>query len=110
MPAADLPESLKAIGLSFPGAVLDYPWGIPAFKVGGKLFLVIMDSGELMLKSTPERQSVLTQDPSIRVAPYLGKYGWLALQYSAETHDLATDLIDQSYQLVVASLPRKLRP
>ena len=110
MPAADLPESLNAIALSFPGAQLDHPWGIPALKVGGKLFLVLMDSGELMLKSTPERQSVLIQDPSIRVAPYLGKYGWIALQYSAETHDLPTDLIDQSYQLVVASLPRNLRP
>ncbi len=63
-----------------------------------------------MLKSTPEHQSVLIHDPSIRVASYLGMYGWIALQYSAETHDLATDLIDQSYQLVVASLPRKLRP
>jgi predicted DNA-binding protein (MmcQ/YjbR family) len=110
VPAPDLPESLITLGLSYPGAVLDHPWGIPAFKVGGKLFLVIMDSGELMLKSTPERQSVLVQDPSIRVAPYLGKNGWIALKYSAETHDLASDLIDQSYELVIASLPRKLRP
>jgi predicted DNA-binding protein (MmcQ/YjbR family) len=110
VPVPDLPESLETLGLSFPGAVLDHPWGVPAFKVGGKLFLILMDSGELMVKSTPERQSVLIQDPSIRVAPYLGKNGWIAVQYSAATHDLATDLIDQSYHLVVASLPRKLRP
>lgn len=74
------------------------------------MFAIWMESGEFMLKSLPAQQSVLIQDPAIRVAPYLGKSGWIAVEYSPDSEGMLEDLIAESYRLVRLQLPVKRRP
>lgn len=91
------------------GAELTHPWeDHDVWKVGGKIFAILGDESA-SLKAAKERQSVLIQDPAIDPAPYLHKAGWIKVQINDQTVDMALDLMDQSYDLVFAGLPKKVR-
>ncbi len=96
-----------------PGAAEDSPWEDHiAWKVGGKMFALSgEDSKHVMLKATKERQEQLIMMPHIIMAPYLGHHGWISMEViDDEAWDLCQELVDDSYDLVVAKLPKKLRP
>ena len=76
------------------------------WTVRGKMFAICSghDTG-VSLKSTLEKQAALIQHPDIEVASYVGRYGWVTVSpHDMETLDLALDLVDESYDLVVAKL------
>ena len=103
-------QNIQARCLGKPGAVEDYPWGETVWKVGGKMFAVWGDES-LGVKSTLEKQAALIMHPHIKVASYVGKYGWVAMSIEdGDDLELAYDLIDESYQMVVAGLPKSKRP
>jgi predicted DNA-binding protein (MmcQ/YjbR family) len=83
------------------------------FKVAGKLYAILsLEPSEvwISLKVPPEEFAELTEREGISQAPYLAKGQWVALA-SEDTVSVAElkRLIRQSYDLVVAKLPKKTR-
>ena len=96
--------------LSKLGAVEEYPWGDVAWKVRGKLFAVTgKDAAGVTVKPT-EDQAVLVQHPAIKIAPYVGRFGWVAIEIGdAETLALVCQLIDESYAALAGSAGKPRR-
>jgi predicted DNA-binding protein (MmcQ/YjbR family) len=105
---------LREVCLSFPGATEQIQWGNDLlFKVGGKMFAVTPlepASVFLSLKASPENFAELTERPDIIPAPYLARAQWVALQTkdALPAEELAR-LLRESYDMVFAKLPRKMR-
>src|SRR5260370_18050648 len=101
--------------LSLPGATEQVQWGNDlVFKVGGKMFAVTpLEPAPVCLsfKASPENFAELTERPNIIPAPYLARAQWVALQTrdALPAEELAL-LLRQSYDMVIAKLPRKMRP
>jgi predicted DNA-binding protein (MmcQ/YjbR family) len=107
-------DQLRKLCLSFPGATEQIQWGDDLlFKVGGKMFAVTrLEPAKIWisLKASPENFAELTERPGILPAPYLARAKWIALESkdalpAAET----AQLLRESYELVLAKLPRKIR-
>jgi predicted DNA-binding protein (MmcQ/YjbR family) len=106
--------------LTKPGAYLDSPWGEEdtVVKVGGKIFCFLgTPDGPLAMtvKNTAEAVEEWRQryPHHIGVPRYLAKRLWNAVTLhgaGAPTPADARELIDDSYDLVVASLPKSKRP
>lgn len=108
----DLPDAISHF-LSKPGAEETTPFGpdVLVYKVGGKMFaLTVPDEfpARINLKCDPERACALRDEyESIIPGYHMNKRHWntLVLDGSLPTK-LVRDLIDHSYELVVASLPK----
>ncbi len=105
---------LREICLSFPGATEQIQWGCDLlFKVGGKMFAVTsLEPAPVCLsfKASPENFAELTERPDIIPAPYLARAQWVALQTrDALPPDELARLLRDSYELVIAKLPKKTR-
>jgi predicted DNA-binding protein (MmcQ/YjbR family) len=107
-------EQLRKLCLSFPGATEQIQWGDDLlFKVGGKMFAVtplVPAKVCLSLKASPENFAELTERPGVIPAPYLARARWIALE-SRDALPAAeiAQLLRESYELVLARLPRKIR-
>jgi predicted DNA-binding protein (MmcQ/YjbR family) len=111
----DLPD-VVAHCLAQPGADESAPFGpeVAVYKVGGKLFaLAIPDDfpPRLNLKCDPDRALELRDEfPAILPGYHMNKKHWNTLILDGSLPDaLIMELIDHSYALVVASLPRSVR-
>jgi len=84
------------------------------FKVAGKMFAL---SGleripfQINLKCDPERSEVLREEYDGLIIPgyHMSKKHWNTLLVPQLSPALVTELIDHSYDLVVKSLPKKIR-
>ena len=101
--------------LAKPGAVPDTPWEEDLVaKVGGKIF-AFLGGGGVGLKcgrDADEAAELRLRFPeTATVMPYIGRYGWnsIALDGAIDDAELR-ELVDASYDAVVARLPRRLRP
>ena len=111
------PEELRALCLSFNAAVEDFPFSpeISVFKVLGKMFaLSWIDAQPLKvnLKCDPEDAIRLRGEHPGLVAPgyHMNKRHWNTVTVDAELPDrLVRELVEDSYDLVVAGLPRAER-
>ena len=112
----DLPDSIVHF-LSKPGAGETTPFGpdVLVYKVGGKMFALTSPDefpARINLKCDPERAAMLRDEyDSIIPGYHMNKRHWntLVLDGSLPTK-LVRELIDHSYRLVVASLPKSQRP
>jgi predicted DNA-binding protein (MmcQ/YjbR family) len=107
-------EQLRELCLSFPGVTEQIQWGDDLlFKVGGKMFAVTrLEPAKvwLSLKANPEHFAELTERPGIIPAPYLARAKWIALESpDAVPNAELSQLLRESYELVLAKLPRKMR-
>lgn len=107
-------DQLRELCLSFPGVTEQMQWGDDLlFKVGGKMFAVTrLEPAKvwLSLKANPENFAELTERPGVIPAPYLARAKWIALESAdALPGSEIADLLRESYELVVAKLPRKTR-
>jgi predicted DNA-binding protein (MmcQ/YjbR family) len=108
------PEWVRERCLSFPAASEHVIWGTDlTFKVAGKIFAhLVLDPAPVWLsfKATPENFYELNERPNIIPAPYMARANYVALQTrdAIATDELAS-LLRESYELVVAKLPRKTR-
>jgi predicted DNA-binding protein (MmcQ/YjbR family) len=106
---------LLAYALAKPGAVQDEPWdGDPVAKVGGKIFAFLGGEG-LGLKcgrDADEAAELRDRYPgSVSKMAYIGRYGWNSITLDgAIPDDELHELVDASYDAVVAKLPRAKRP
>ncbi|MBX9395209.1 MmcQ/YjbR family DNA-binding protein [Streptomyces sp. TRM72054] len=111
------PQELRAFCLSFNAAVEDFPFGPEAsvFKVRGKMFaLSILDARPLTvnLKCDPEDAVRLRADHPGLIAPgwHMNKRHWNTVTVDGSLPArLVRELIEDSYDLVVAGLPRAER-
>jgi predicted DNA-binding protein (MmcQ/YjbR family) len=107
-------EQLRKLCLSFPGATEQIQWGDDLlFKVGGKMFAVtplVPAKVCLSLKASVENFAELTERPGVIPAPYLARAKWIALE-SRDALPAAEigQLLRESYELVLAKLPHKIR-
>lgn len=99
-----------------PGAAEDYPFGdeVAVFKVADRMFaLVSLGSppGSVSLKCDPDLADGLrTRYPAITPGYHLNKRHWNTVELDGSVPgDELLDLIDHSYELVVARLPRAQR-
>jgi predicted DNA-binding protein (MmcQ/YjbR family) len=105
---------LRELCLSFPGATEQIQWGYDLlFKVGGKMFAVTpLEPAPVCLsfKASPENFAELTERPNVIPAPYLARAQWVALQTrdALPPEELAR-LLRESYDMVFAKLPKKIR-
>ena len=107
-------DSIRNYCLKFPGATEDIQWGNDLlFRIGGKIFagvdLASPDSS-LSLKCTPEEFAALIELDGVSPARYTGRYHWITLERSTALSDAETKrLIKESYEMVLAKLPKKVR-
>src|SRR6267142_2203958 len=105
---------LRELCLSFPGVTEQIQWGNDLlFKVGGKMFAATpLEPAPVCLsfKASPESFAELTERPHIIPAPYLARAQWVALESrDAVPRNELAGLLRESYELVAAKLPKKLR-
>ncbi len=107
---------LRAWCLAQAGAVEDFPFGPEhsVFKVAGKMFaLSALDRSplEVSVKCEPELAVELRGSHSaIRPGYHLNKRHWNTITLDGSLPDeLARDLIEDSYDLVVSALPKRTR-
>jgi predicted DNA-binding protein (MmcQ/YjbR family) len=103
---------IRRVCLAFPQATEQVQWGDHlVFKVAGKVFVIAaLSPGPLIcsFKVPSEEFPELTERLGIVQAPYLARGQWVAVEPEASL--LAAEwkrLLRQSYDLVVAKLPKK---
>ncbi len=105
---------VRDLCLSFPQATEQVTWGIDlTFRIGGKIFAVtVLEPAKVWLsfKCSAENFAELTERAGIIPAPYLARAQWVALETkdALPKEELAV-LLQESYNLVLAKLPRKTR-
>jgi len=107
---------LRACCLQHPGASEERPFGpeTSVFKVAGKMFaLSALDRAplEVSVKCEPELAAALRRSyPAVRPGYHLNKRHWNTLSLDGSLPDrLARDMIEDSYDLVVSALPKRIR-
>jgi predicted DNA-binding protein (MmcQ/YjbR family) len=101
--------------LAKPGAWQDEPWeGDVVAKVGDKIFAFLGNETAIGLKCGDRETADLLVDRYQGAASkmaYIGKHGWNTFQLNGTIpSDEIKDLIDTSYNLIVAKLPKSKRP
>jgi predicted DNA-binding protein (MmcQ/YjbR family) len=109
-------SALRTWCLRQPGAIEDFPFGPlhSVFKVAGKMFaLSALDRVplEVSVKCEPELAVGLRAGyPAIRPGYHLNKRHWNTITLDGSLADeLVRDLIEDSYDLVVSALPKRVR-
>jgi predicted DNA-binding protein (MmcQ/YjbR family) len=107
-------EWIRDLCLSFPHTTEQIQWGDDlVFKVAGKIHAItVLHPAKIWLcfKVSPEKFAELTERPGIIPAPYLARAKWIALETKeALPSDELTQLLRESYEMVVAKLPKKTR-
>ena len=109
-------DQVLELCLSLSGAVEDYPFGdeVAVFKVGGKMFALVMLAGEpgsVTLKCDPDWAVELREIyTAVRPGYHTNKRHWNTVDLDGTVDD--TDLqamIEHAYELVVSRLPRRER-
>ncbi len=105
---------IRNLCLSFPRTTEKIQWGeVLVFKVAGKIHaLTVLQPAKtwLTFKVSPEKFAELTERPGIIPAPYLARAKWIALETrDALPSDELALLLRESYDMVVAKLPKRSR-
>jgi predicted DNA-binding protein (MmcQ/YjbR family) len=107
-------EWVRHYCLSLPHSTETVPWGNDlVFKIAGKMYAVAaLEPGPhgLSFKTAPQDFAELLERSGIVPAPYLARAQWVSL----ETEDAlprteVKRLLRQSYELVLAKLPKRTR-
>ncbi len=108
-------EELREYCLSLKGAAEDFPFDETTlvFKVGGKMFCLTDLEGNLAIsvKNNPEKNIELREEyPAVKSGYHMNKKYWNTIDLNGTIpDDMIKNLIDESYDLVTMSLPRKIQ-
>jgi predicted DNA-binding protein (MmcQ/YjbR family) len=105
---------VRELCLSFPHATEQVTWGADlTFRISGKIFAVtVLEPAKVWLsfKCSPENFAELSERNGIIPAPYMARNQWVALETrEALAKQELTSLLRESYELVLAKLPKKTR-
>jgi predicted DNA-binding protein (MmcQ/YjbR family) len=107
-------EEIQKICAEWPGVTEDIKWGADlVFSVGGKMFCVVgleQTPASASFKVTDEEFDELSVSPGFKPAPYVAKYKWVWIEDISKMKK--TDwkkYLKQSYELVKAKLPAKIK-
>ena len=108
-------ESLRAFCRKLPEVTEDIKWGHDlCFCVAGKMFTVVNleRPHSVAFKCTSETFGELIERPGIIPAPYMARHMWVQEQELGEVLDRREieALVKESYELVVANLPKSRQP
>jgi len=108
-------DELLAYCLAKPGAVPDQPWeGDVVAKVAGKIFAFTGDRtvGVKCGRDLDEAAELRDRHPDdVTIMAYIGRYGWNTVRLDGSIgSDEIEELVDASYDDVVARLPKSKRP
>ena len=113
-------DDLVAYCLAKPGAWLDEPWeGDEVAKVADKVFAFLggLGTGDPGVtvkcgRTADEAAELRARFPhDVTVSAYIGRYGWNRVRlHGAVPEDELRELVDASYDAVVAALPKRKRP
>ena len=105
---------VRAHCMALPHTTEEILWGDDlVFKIGGKMYAVVVlgvssHNVAMSFKCTPEIFAELVERPGIIPAPYSARMHWVALEREdALPRAEIKRLIKQSYELVIAKLPKK---
>lgn len=102
--------------LGKPGAWQDEPWeGDVVAKVGDKIFAFLGGGEAVGLKCGANREEadelVDTYPDDVTKSAYIGRSGWNSVRLGGTVpDDEILELIDTSYETIVAKLPKSKRP
>jgi len=107
-------EWVRTYCLTLPHTTEHILWGDDlVFKIGGKMYAAaVMAPAKIAMsfKCTPEVFAELVERPGIIPAPYSARSYWIALEREdALPRAEIKRLIKQSYELVIAKMPKKLQ-
>jgi len=109
-------DALRTLCLDFPGAVEERPFGpeTTVFKVERKVFLLSALDAEplrMSVKCEPELAEQLRASyPAVVPGYHLNKRHWNTVTLDGSLPDrLVRDLVEDSYDLVVSALPKRVR-
>jgi predicted DNA-binding protein (MmcQ/YjbR family) len=110
------PDELRETCLAMPGAVEDFPFAPDnsVFKIAGKIFAISNLGAEplrVSLKCEPGLAEQLRADHgAITPGYHLNKRHWNTVVLDGSVPDrMVRDMIEDSYDLIVAALPRAKR-
>jgi predicted DNA-binding protein (MmcQ/YjbR family) len=105
---------VRACCLALPHATEDVQWEHNLlFRIAGKMFCIAnLEPGisptKIAFKCTPEKFAELVEVEGIIPAPYMARNHWVAmLDMNALRQPEIKELIQESYQLILAKLPKK---
>lgn len=107
-------DQIRDYCLSLPSVTEGVQWEHDLlFRVGNKMFTVLVLTAEspyrMSFKCTPEEFAELTEREGIDPAPYAARYHWVALKsFDAVPNAELKRLINDSYEMVKAKLPKKV--
>lgn len=103
-------EELRSYCLAFEGAVEEFPWSDVVFKVKGKVFVFTAgDRPTITLSAKPlaENRDMFLQLPGVKVAAYVGRFGWLSMTITDPSSlEIAKDMIAESYAQIAKTKKR----
>jgi predicted DNA-binding protein (MmcQ/YjbR family) len=108
-------EWVRRCCMALPRTTEQVQWGHDlVFKIGGKMYaagpLEPPFDVCLSFKASPEEFAELCERPRIIPAPYMARAQWVALEdWDAVPAAELKRLLKQSYEMVLAKLPRKKR-
>jgi predicted DNA-binding protein (MmcQ/YjbR family) len=108
-------DRLLAYCASKPGAVQDQPFGdgVIVYKVGGKMFALCSLEGQpsVNLKCDPALATELrAEHPAVSAGYHMNKRHWNTVLLDGTLRAAAVrEMVDHSYDLVVAALPKRVR-
>jgi len=108
-------DGVFALCLALPGAEETYPFGdeVAVMKIGGKMFALVSlgDEPVVNLKCDPSRALELRAAyAGIRPGYHQAKRHWNSVDLDGSVEDdVVRGLVEDSYDLVVAKLPRGVR-
>ena len=108
-------DGVFALCLALPGAEETYPFGdeVAVMKVGGKMFALVSlgDEPVVNLKCDPSRALELRAAyAGIRPGYHQDKRHWNSVDLDGSVEDdVVPGVVEDSYDLVVAKLPRAVR-
>jgi predicted DNA-binding protein (MmcQ/YjbR family) len=108
-------EELREYGLRKPGAGESFPFGEETlvFKVGGKVFLIasLTEGNQFNVKCDPERAIELRERyAEVQPGYHMNKRHWNTVRMDGALKEKEIrEMIDHSYEIIVAGLPKKMR-
>ncbi|MER6097470.1 MmcQ/YjbR family DNA-binding protein [Streptomyces sp. NPDC001728] len=109
------PDELRAFCLDFNDATEEFPFGpdVSVFKVAGKVFALSWLGSEPLrvnLKCDPDDAVRLREEyPAIVPGYHMSKRHWNTVGVGELPDRMVRELVEDSYDLVVAGLPKAVR-